>query len=65
MGMTAALAAGASPHLQTRASWLFITTNNMREAFYRQVSKTVAKNRSYAPINIATLHLPGRPHAHR
>ena len=36
MGMTAILAAGATPAIPTRASWLFITTNNIREAFFRQ-----------------------------
>jgi len=36
MGMMALLAAGANPHLVTRASWLFITTNSIREAFFRQ-----------------------------
>ena len=34
--MTAILAAGANPKIKTKASWLFITTNDMREAFYRQ-----------------------------
>lgn len=36
MGMMASLAAGSQPHLVTRASWLFITTNNIKEAFVRQ-----------------------------
>ena len=36
MGMMASLAAGAKPHVVTRASWLFITTNNIREVFFRQ-----------------------------
>jgi hypothetical protein len=35
MGMMALLAAGATPPIVTRASWLFVTTNNVREAFYR------------------------------
>ena len=36
MGMMALLAAGASPPVPTRASSLMITTNDLREAFYRQ-----------------------------
>ena len=36
MGMTALLAADASPPVPTRASWLSITTNDLREAFYRE-----------------------------
>jgi len=36
MGMMALLAAGSNPSITTRASWLFITTNNIREAFFRQ-----------------------------
>merc|ERR1712166_1708901 len=36
MGMLVTLAAGATPHMVTRATWLSLTTNNMREAFYRQ-----------------------------
>ena len=36
MGMMASLAAGANPHIVTRASWLFITTNSIKEAFVRQ-----------------------------
>jgi len=36
MGMMALLAADASPPVPTRASWLSITTNDLREAFYRE-----------------------------
>jgi len=36
MGMTAWMAAGGKPKFTARASWLFITTNDLREAMYRQ-----------------------------
>lgn len=35
MGMTAIISMGSDPRLVTRGSWVFITTNDLREAFYR------------------------------
>ena len=36
MGMTALITAGSKPHVPTRAAWYSITTNSLRDPFYRQ-----------------------------